>query len=119
MTITSPSITFFSVVVGTKAVISCSLVGSVNVASSSGPVFRIPGSLSDRKERYGYRSSETDYNLGTNDVPLLNRTHTEGFDPSSTLTCISGFPSPLISGKETVAGTRSAPWLLSRTMKYK
>jgi len=51
------------------------------------------------------------YNLGTKVVPLLNSIHTDGFAPSNTVTCKSGFPSPLTSGKDNVAGTRSAPWL--------
>ena len=72
-------------------------------------------------ERSGIATAPLDagYNLGTNDVPLLNSTHTEGFDPSNTVTWISGFPSPLISGKDSVAGTRSAPWFVSRTIIYK
>src|SRR6266699_2147894 len=101
---TSPSITCGSV--GTNAVVtdSCasgcvvdssgcsSVVASVHSAFSSALVC-ISGSLPVYEEQYCYRSPVTCYNFGTKVVPLLNNIHTEGFDPSNTVTSISGFPS--------------------------
>src|SRR5712691_5383592 len=55
------------------------------------------------------------YSLGTKVVPLLNHIHCVLLN----VTTISGLPSPFISAKDTVTGTKSLPCIASRAIRYR